>query len=603
MKIRRSVIQSQQLMVLSIVVLVVSMFITSQYIKNFAEIEDDLKSVLSSVDNVLLLEHQLLLDKQFSTIASSSSRFNELKNNISQLHNHLYNFGIQKSDLDELSKHVLTLEKYFNELAQLQIEIGMSENEGLRSEFRQIAHKLQELFLSLDHLPWQVSILEIRRREKDYLLRGNTGFLTIQAQYIEQLSQDISQSNYDKKTQRSLLNLLTSYTQVIKQLVQKLDLQGIKTNQGLRKILSDQEIEIKAHTKSLVSEVSVEIEKKIWFVLSISAVVIIFFIVISMLWLLYVNKHIYQGLMSLSTSMRRITSNSDFSLRFDESKDDEFAQLSKELNSLLVHFEMVLEKLSDAKDRMIESEKMASLVGMVSGVAHELNTPLGVAITCESIIKETIAKLREDFDSGELQKSSLEQILDDSEKAIELMEINLQKTEALITQFKEITSFQNYDERVEFSLKSVAEAVLTSLNHECHKISAEISIDIADNLTFIGYSGAISQILQILIINSFRHAYVDQQALQIVISAKKENDQLNLIVSDDGIGIKAENIDKVFEPFFTTKRSQGGTGLGLSVVYNLVTQKLKGQISVVSPNQKGVVISISIPQSQLKPLN
>jgi ElaB/YqjD/DUF883 family membrane-anchored ribosome-binding protein len=297
MKIRRSVIQSQQLMVLSIVVLIVSLFITSQYIKNFADIEDDLKSVLSSVDDVLLLEHQLLLDRQFATIASSGSRFNNLKKNISQLHDHLYDFGIQKTDLEELSKHVLTLEKYFNELAQLQIEIGMSENEGVRSEFRQVAHKLQELFLSLDNLPWQVAILEIRRREKDYLLRGNPGFLAIQAQYIEQLRYDISQSSYDKNTQRSLLNLLNSYTQLIKQLVQKLEQQGIKSNQGLRKVLSDQKIEIKAHTKALVSEVSVEIENKIWFVLSVSAAVIIFFIIISMLWLLHVNKHIYQGLM------------------------------------------------------------------------------------------------------------------------------------------------------------------------------------------------------------------------------------------------------------------------------------------------------------------
>jgi signal transduction histidine kinase len=296
--------------------------------------------------------------------------------------------------------------------------------------------------------------------------------------------------------------------------------------------------------------------------------------------------------------MRCITSKSDFSLRFDESKDDEFAQLSSELNDLLAHFEMVLDKLSDAKDRMIESEKMASLVGMVSGVAHELNTPLGVAITCESILKESIIHLRSDFESGELQKSSLKKILDDSERAIELMETNLHKTEALITQFKEITSFQNYHESVEFSLKSVVEAVLTSLNHETRKIQADIQVDIDTDLTFIGYAGAISQILQILIVNTFRHAYSDKKVLNIIISAKKANEQLLLSVSDDGSGIKSENIDKVFEPFFTTKRSQGGTGLGLSVVYNLVTQKLKGQVSVASPEQKGVIVAISIPQSQ-----
>jgi len=207
-------------------------------------------------------------------------------------------------------------------------------------------------------------------------------------------------------------------------------------------------MQIKAKTSLLVANTSTQIEEKIWFILAISAGLIIIFITSSALWLLYVNNHIYKGLMSLSTTMQRITGKSDFSIRFVLSDDDEFSQLSGELNELLEHFELVLEKLSDAKDRMIESEKMASLVGMVSGVAHELNTPLGVAITCESLLKDRIVSLRQDFDNGSLKKSSLERMICDAEQSISLMETNLLKTEALITQFKEITAFQNYDETV-----------------------------------------------------------------------------------------------------------------------------------------------------------
>lgn len=595
-KIRKSVKRSQQLMMFSIIVLIISLVAAGRYIQQFTEIENDIKSIIISVNNVLRLEQQLLLDKDILIISESGKRFSMLYSDIDAIEKHLKAFGVGIEHLPQLESHIRTLEESFNELAQLQIDIGMSEDEGLRGKFRHSVHNLQDYVSRLGKDDWQLLVLEIRRREKDFLLRGGSAFLTMQKNLVTSLVSKVDSSDYDASTKKNLQALITSYSENFGVLVKKMERQGVHDNKGLRASLARQEAEIKEETELLTYSISNALESKIAVLLSTIALVVSGFILVSALWLMSVNRHIFKGLLSLTGTMKSITTSSNFSLRFEEFNDDEFATLSEELNSLLKHFEEVLEKLADAKDRMIESEKMASLVGMVSGVAHELNTPLGVALTCESVLKEKITELKHDFDAGELKKSTLEHTINEAEKTLNLMEANLHRTEGLITQFKEITSFQNYDETVDFNLHTTVNAVVTALNHELKKIKAQVKININNQLDFKGYAGAIGQLMQIVLLNCLRHAYVQDQTLDIIISADYQEDKLTLTVKDNGAGIKSENLDKVFEPFFTTKRNKGGTGLGLSVVYNLVVQKMEGEIFVDSDGEgKGVLVTVHIP--------
>ncbi len=596
MKIRKSVRRSQQLMVFSIFALIISLFFSGRYIQAFTEIENDLKALLASVDNVLRLEHKLLLDRDLSTISESSANFVNLYRDITTLQEHIDAFNIKESNVTELEVHVRTMEVYFNELVALQVEVGLTEDEGVKVRFRNVAHNLQNIIDGVHQDKLQISLLEIRRREKDFLLRGNEQFLALQKTHIVNLREGIKSATIEESMRVNLQAMLVEYEQTFYTLVEKVKRQGITNNQGVRHLLSIEEREIEKHTGALTKVISATVQERIALVLMLVAIFISIMLMASAIWLMYVNRNIYKGLVSISSTMKIITNSSDFSLRFEGLEDDEFAKLSEELNSLLSHFELVLKRLSDAKDRMIESEKMASLVGMVSGVAHELNTPLGVAMTCESVLKEKIIDLRRDFDNGELKKSSLERLICEAEQSISLMEVNLYKTEALITQFKEITSYQNYDETVEFNLHSIAKGVLITLNHELKKIQCHVQLQVNDALKFVGYAGAMSQLMQILLLNCIRHAYKDGEILNVMIAADYIDKALVLTIKDDGVGITKSNLEKVFEPFYTTKRNKGGTGLGLSVVYNLVTQKLNGTIFVDSDGEgKGVLVTMHLP--------
>lgn len=602
MSIRKTIRYNQILMIITVVVLITSLFVSIKYIRSMAEIENDLLTLTTSVNDMLLLEHKLLLDKDINTIAKSGEVFTKSKLTIGKLQLRADEFGIDNFDINSLLNRVETMQGAFISLTQLQIAIGLTEDEGIRGKFRHVAHTLQSKFSSLGNLQWQIGILEIRRKEKDFLLRGNIELIEAQSLLIKQLTTDISSSPYDKKTKVDLVELLTTYKKFISILVDNLHQQGITSNNGLRHILSIEEAVINEQVTELTSQFSKIIQEKINVVLAIAALITCLVLSISFIRLLHVNTRIYKKLKSLSETMKSITTGNDFTIKFSESGKDEFTQLSRELNQLLTHFQVVLGKLSDAKVRMLRSERLVSLIEMVGGVAHELNTPLGNALTCESIVKDKIIELRQGFESGKIKRAEFKRIIDDCDEAVNLMESNLNKTDNLIRQFKEVTAFQNYEETVNFHLRTTIDSVLTSLKYEFKNIACNVEVQIPDNYIFNGYSGVIAQIIQMSLVNSVRHGYVSDRELNITISGVINGErELILKVQDDGRGVSTEHIKRVFEPFFTTKRNQGGTGLGLSVIYNLVTQKLNGKVYAESKESEGMLITISIPNMDIIP--
>lgn len=256
-----------------------------------------------------------------------------------------------------------------------------------------------------------------------------------------------------------------------------------------------------------------------------------------------------------------------------------------------------LETIEQAQDRLVQSEKMAALGELVAGVAHEINTPVGVGVTAASFLDTKTKEIRKIYDSGELKRGELENFLQVVEEVSNSILINMERAAELISSFKQVAVDQSSETRRKFKLKEYIDEILLSLKPRYKKTGHQIQINCDDDIELNSFPGVFSQILNNLIMNSLIHGFEDIQEGIIRIEIRREKDQVKFIYKDNGRGMTPEQKEKVFDPFFTTRRTKGGTGLGMSIVFNLVTQTLKGDITCESSIGKGVVFTIIFPLS------
>lgn len=240
-------------------------------------------------------------------------------------------------------------------------------------------------------------------------------------------------------------------------------------------------------------------------------------------------------------------------------------------------------KMQELQKQLLESEKLASLGNMVAGIAHEVNTPLGIALTSISFIKDSHLKIANKFSSNTMTRDCLNTFLSSTKNAIELSEENLYRAATLISNFKKTSADQNHFEHESVNIKTYIEKVLSTVIPITKKKSVQI-YTLGDDVEKYTQPGAIAQVIINLVSNSCEHGFekvCDDPTIKIAVKSVAE-DKTEIIYRDNGCGIKPEDLKKVFEPFYTTKRAQGGTGLGLSISHTLVTQTLNGTISVDS---------------------
>jgi signal transduction histidine kinase len=254
-----------------------------------------------------------------------------------------------------------------------------------------------------------------------------------------------------------------------------------------------------------------------------------------------------------------------------------------------------LKQLKITQTQLIESEKMAALGNLVAGVAHEINTPLGISVTAASVLSEDTTKFSNTYRSGKIKRSDLETFLDTATESSRLLLANLSRAVNLIQSFKQVAVDQSSEAKRGFKVKEYLEEIMLSLIGELKKIKYTIKITGDENLTLHSYPGALSQIVTNLVMNSLIHAYDEADSGQIFMDFKVEGERFILQYADDGKGINPENLSKIFNPFFTTNRMQGSTGLGLHIVYNLVIQKFKGTIQCESKVGTGTTFIITLP--------
>jgi signal transduction histidine kinase len=281
--------------------------------------------------------------------------------------------------------------------------------------------------------------------------------------------------------------------------------------------------------------------------------------------------------------------------RTSQDAQTELSELNRELETRV---EQRTTQLKMAQSQLVESEKMAALGGLVAGVAHEVNTPLGVAVTAVSLLQESINGLQRRFDAGELDEPHFVAAISEQHRVLALLEENLRRAANLIKSFKQTAVDQTADTRQVFDLRGLVERTLDAVHPATRKVCSAIELVMHREYQFDSYPGALGQILTNLLMNTVRHAFnrlASDNWIRFECAEAQQTGHVRLTVTDNGAGIPPENLPRIFEPFFTTQRGRGGSGLGLSICYNLASQRLGGTLCVDSTLGSKTVFTLEIP--------
>jgi len=259
--------------------------------------------------------------------------------------------------------------------------------------------------------------------------------------------------------------------------------------------------------------------------------------------------------------------------------------------------EAALRNLRETQNSLIEAEKLAALGRLVAGIAHEVNNPVGISLTVASALERKTALFAGEVERGNLRRSSLTDYLDTSRDAASQLVANLNRAAELITSFKQVAADRNYSDQREFDLGDLTEQVVMSLRPGLRKHNLTLNVECQPNLSMNSYPGPYGQVLTNLFLNAVAHAFPDGKAGAVDIQVRASGkDNVEIIFSDNGVGMSMDVRRRAFDPFFTTRRDQGGTGLGLHIVYSIVTTRLGGRLDLDSEPGGGTRIQMILPR-------
>lgn len=255
-----------------------------------------------------------------------------------------------------------------------------------------------------------------------------------------------------------------------------------------------------------------------------------------------------------------------------------------------------LRKLNETKEQLVEAEKQAALTTLVAGIAHEVNTPIGVSVTGISTLRGLLDTLSKKFESNQLTKEDFTRLLSRSRDASNLIEENITRARQLMQSFKQVAVEHHVDEIRAIDLKSTMEDILRSLRAEINRGKHTARVSCPDGLTVKLAPSDLWHVISNLVMNSLLHGFEGKQNGLIDIRCDITGDQFRITYSDDGSGMTSDVARQAFNPFYTTKRGQGGSGLGLSIIHGIVTKSMVGTIKLTTYPGGGVRFTLAIPQ-------
>lgn len=277
--------------------------------------------------------------------------------------------------------------------------------------------------------------------------------------------------------------------------------------------------------------------------------------------------------------------------------EHEVAQATSAERQARSEAEDALQALQQAQENLIQSRNMASLGSLVAGVAHEINTPVGIVLTSASYLEQETGKLKQAYEAEALTVEDLSEYMAAAQDATRLIVSNATRAADLIHSFKQVAVDQTAGERRSIDLAEYVNEVLTSLRPKFKRRPVTVAVEVPDGLTLDTFPGALSQVLTNLVVNSLTHGFVTEDTPgTITIKVTDQGDEVELVYGDDGHGIDAEHRARVFDPFFTTRRNAGGSGLGLHILFNLVTRTLNGSVRLDDAAERGTRFILRLPK-------
>jgi C4-dicarboxylate-specific signal transduction histidine kinase len=256
-----------------------------------------------------------------------------------------------------------------------------------------------------------------------------------------------------------------------------------------------------------------------------------------------------------------------------------------------------LTELKAAQEQLVHAEKMAALGGLVAGVAHEINTPLGIGVTAASYLEQETRRLGVELEEKRLTAESLHRFRQSALESTQLILRNLMRADKLVKSFKQVAVDQSSEQKRRIDLASYLAEIMSSLHPTLKRTQHVVEIHCPEGMELETYPGALYQIIVNLVMNSLTHAFANRNDGHIMIRAQRSGDFFFVNYRDDGSGMTEEVRRKIFEPFFTTRRGEGGSGLGMHIVWNLATQVLQGSIQVESAPGHGTAFELKFPAS------
>jgi len=301
-----------------------------------------------------------------------------------------------------------------------------------------------------------------------------------------------------------------------------------------------------------------------------------------------------------------VTVDGDFGTPLQVASDD----LSAQKLGMLVNFlldnarraiaerERAITDLRQMQQELVDQEKLAALGRLVAGVAHEINTPLGSALTASTVLGRRTNEFVTRLSGGKLTRSEASDYCATAQEAVRLIEGNLARAAELVASFKRVAADQTSEQRRRFLLADYLRDIAAGLSPRLKQTPHRLEVDCPPDLHLDTVAGALAQVVTNLVINSLVHAFPDGRSGRILLRVRDGAEgSVEIDCEDDGVGVPADLRKKIFEPFFTTRRDSGGTGLGLHIVYNLVTTVLGGSIGVEEAPAGGSRFRLRLPKT------
>lgn len=512
-----------------------------------------------SINSLMLRRHEkdFLLRSEQKYISKFNESYILMRENISRLTADLHYAKIDATLLYEFENELNRYAGFFLNLVEKKLIFGLKEVDGEHYKLRKTVHKLLQNLQFNKKL--YSSILELRKIEKDFLSRKNLKYKEL---FIEKIDVVLSNINEEKNK-----NLVLKYKNHFMNLAKIQEEIGLNENLGIMKEMRSSIHKGEDILEELSSQFLKDIESKSLALIRVTNISIVGLFVIIMI---------------IITIVIRFFAN--------ESKINELNELNEELSK-------TLDNLKITQDKLVESEKMSSLGGLVAGVAHEINTPVGIGLTGISHFLDITQDVKKKYDTECMTQDVFENYLTTSEELAIQINSNLKKTAQLVKNFKKISFDQTSEEQREINLKEYLDDIVFSMKMVLSKTNIIIENKCDSEININTFPGAISQVISNLIINSIKHGFKEKEEGNIVISAVLENNKITLLYEDNGKGIDKEILPKIFDPFFTTNRENGGTGLGLNILYNIVSSTLLGTIECDSEKGNGVTFRITFQES------